>query len=148
MKLHPLPMPVPTPFPFPLLPPSPSSLSPPSPPFPRHTKVCMVIFVLYNQSRSIFNDALCREPTVATSKSPITWTRVQILIGRSEGTLPLSLVPRLESLGMRLSPTSLVPRPHPKVWKRAWCHLQEFPYVLCQQSLLGVEESRFSITNY
>ena len=37
---------------------------------------------------------------------------------------------------------SLVPRPHPKIGKGAWCHLQRFPYVLCQQSLFGVEESR------
>ena len=37
---------------------------------------------------------------------------------------------------------SLVPRPRTK---RAWSHLQKFPYVLCQQSSFGVEESRLSI---
>ena len=44
--------------------------------------------------------------------------------------------------------TSLVPRPHPKIGKGAWCYLQIFPYVLCQQSSFGVEESRSSIANY
>ena len=43
---------------------------------------------------------------------------------------------------------SLVPRPHPKIGKGAWCYLQRFPYVLCQQSSFGVEESRSSIANY
>ena len=43
---------------------------------------------------------------------------------------------------------SLVPRPHPKIGKGAWCYLQTFPYVLCQQSSFGVEESRSSIANY
>ena len=43
---------------------------------------------------------------------------------------------------------SLVPRPHPKIGKGAWCYLQIFPYVLCQQSSFGVEESRSSIANY
>ena len=43
---------------------------------------------------------------------------------------------------------SLVPRPCPKIGKRAWSHLQKFPYVLCQQSSFGVEESCSSITNY
>ena len=43
---------------------------------------------------------------------------------------------------------SLIPRPHPKIGKGAWCHLQRFPCVLCQQSSFGVEESRSSISNY
>ena len=38
-------------------------------------------------------------------------------------------------------PPSLVPRPRPKIGERAWSHLQKFPYVLCQQSSFGVEES-------
>ena len=42
---------------------------------------------------------------------------------------------------------SLVPRPRPKIGERAWSHLQKFPYVLCQQSSFGVEESRSSIAN-
>ena len=29
--------------------------------------------------------------------------------------------------------TSLVPRPHPKIGKGAWCHLQTFPYVPSQE---------------
>ena len=40
------------------------------------------------------------------------------------------------------------PGPTQKIGKGAWCHLQKFPYVLCQQSLFGIEESRSSITNY
>ena len=47
-----------------------------------------------------------------------------------------------------LPETSLVPRPHPKIGKGAWCHLQKFLYVLFQQSSFGVEESCLSITNY
>ena len=43
---------------------------------------------------------------------------------------------------------SLVPRPRPKIGKRACSHLQKFLYVLCQQSSFGVEESRSSIANY
>ena len=43
---------------------------------------------------------------------------------------------------------SLVPRPHPQIRKGAWCYLQKFPYVLCQQSSFGVQESRLSISNY
>ena len=31
-----------------------------------------------------------------------------------------------------LSSPSLVPRPHPKIGKGAWCHLQTFPYVPSQ----------------
>ena len=31
---------------------------------------------------------------------------------------------------------------------RAWSNLQKFPYVLCQQSSFGVEESCSSIINY
>ena len=38
--------------------------------------------------------------------------------------------------------------PTPKIGKGTWCHLQKFPYVLCQQSLFGVEKSHSSITNY
>ena len=48
----------------------------------------------------------------------------------------------------RCQASSLVPRPHPKLGKGAWCYLQIFPYVLCQQSSFGVEESCSSITNY
>ena len=44
--------------------------------------------------------------------------------------------------------SSLVPRPRPKIGKGAWCQLQRFPYVLCQQSTFGVEESRSSIANW
>ena len=40
---------------------------------------------------------------------------------------------------------SLIPRSCPEL---AWCHLQSFLYVLCQQSLFGVDESRSSISNY
>ena len=52
------------------------------------------------------------------------------------------------NMGVWSMGVSLVPRPHPKIGKGAWCHLQIFPYVLCQQSSFGVEESRSSIANY
>ena len=50
--------------------------------------------------------------------------------------------------GQTVLEASLVPRPHPKIGKGAWCYLQIFLCVLCQQSLFGVEESRSSIANY
>ena len=34
---------------------------------------------------------------------------------------------------------SLIPRPCPNNWKRAWSHLQKFPYVLSQQCSFGVD---------
>ena len=37
-------------------------------------------------------------------------------------------------------------QPHPKI--RSWSHLQQFPYVLCQQSSFEIDKSHFSITNY
>ena len=40
------------------------------------------------------------------------------------------------------------PGPTPKIRKGAWSHLHKFPYVLCQHSSFGVEESCSSITNY
>ena len=55
--------------------------------------------------------------------------------------------PKTDHMPSRVLP-SLVPRPHPKIGKGAWCYLQIFLYVLCQQSSFGVEESRSSIANY
>ena len=42
------------------------------------------------------------------------------------------LIKRKENFLMMCVEDSLVPRPHPKIGKGAWCYLQIFPYVPSQ----------------